>query len=364
MCNTKEYHDYEIEDKQYPEGSIVLVFDLDTVIYPIASAQDHTSIIVHGRTENRSYKNRTEFKKVCKDNDWNYDIFTIEDSVTADPVHICYSVFDKVINKLIKDLNATHCEYYYGGSNNFRDDLELPVKYKDNRKEVRRPTQLKPLQTYAFNKYDVKKITGMETDDIVSIRSLTINKQKNVKAILITTDKDSLQSFPSENFVLKDEKIYHLNDPLGSLNLKLTGKDGKTKKITGTGLKWLISQTLILGDSTDEYLPRRHFNTQYGPVAWYNDVSEIKDVKEFLTFSCNKFKELVGNTNTYTDWQGNIQTKTWLELAELYWSCAYMKTKVNDNTCFEDILKKYDVEYKDQEKQTIVGIESGVELPY
>ena len=357
MCNTKEYHDYEIEDKQYPEGSVVLVFDLDTVIYPIASAQDHTSIIVHGRTENRSYKNRTEFKKVCKDNGWNYDIFTIEDSVTADPVHICYSVFNKVINKLIKDLNATHCEYYYGGSNNFRDCLELPVQYKSNRKEVRRPTHLKALQEYALKKYDVKKVTGVETDDIVSIRSLTINKQKNVKAILITTDKDSLQSFTSENFVFKDEKIYHLNNELGNLVLDVS-KNGKTKKIKGTGLKWLITQALITGDSTDEYLPRRHFNTQYGSVSWFNDVSEINDIKEFLTFSCNKFKELVGNTNTYTDWQGNIQTKTWLELAELYWSCAYMKTCVNDTTTFEDILKKYSVEYKEQnkEKQIIVEI--------
>ena len=35
-----------------------------------------------------------------------------------------------------------------------------------------------------------------------------------------------------------------------------------------------------------------------------------------------------------------------VELAEIYWSCAYMKTKVNDTTTFEDLLKQHNVEYK------------------
>ena len=339
----KQYHDYEIEDIQYPEGSVVLIFDLDTIIYPTASAQDKTSIVVKGRKEDRSYKNRTEFKKVCKENDWNYDIFTIEDTVTAAPVYICYSVFKKTIEKYIKELGATHCEYYLGGSNNFRDTLPLPVQYKSNRKKTRRPTHLKALQLYALKTYSAKKICGMECDDFVSIRMLEVNKQKNVKAILITTDKDSLQSFTSEGYVYKQGVLYHLNSTLGELHIE--GKGAKTS-VKGSGLKWLITQALIVGDSTDEYLPRKHFKTSYGEKSWYKDVKDIEDVPTFLKFSIDKFIELVGTSTTYTDYTGKEQNLTWLELAEIYWSCAYMKTKVNDTTTFEDLLKQHNVEYK------------------
>ena len=152
----------------------------------------------------------------------------------------------------MKTLNATHCEYYLGGSNNFRNTLPLPVRYKDSRKEVRKPTQLHDLQNFAVKHFKAKRITGMECDDVVNIRTLAVNKQKNVKAILVTTDKDSLQMFTSSGFVYKQDTLYTLNDPLGSLSI--TGS-----KLKGTGLKWLISQALIIGDPTDSYLPRRHF---------------------------------------------------------------------------------------------------------
>ena len=339
VTTDKEYCDYEIEDIQYPEGSVVLVFDLDTVIYPTASAQDKTSIIVKGRTEDRSYKNRTEFKKVCEKNNWNYEIFTIEDSVSSQPVHICYSVFKKTIEKYIKELSATHCEYYLGGSENFRDTLPLPVKYKSNRKESRKPTHLAALQSYALKSYPAKKIKGMECDDLVSIRMLEVNKQKNVKAILITTDKDSLQSFTSEGYVYKQGCLYHLNSALGELHID------SSKKVKGTGLKWLLTQALIVGDPTDEYLPRRHFKTSYGEKSWYKDVKDIEDVSTFLKFAIDKFIELVGQSTTYTDYTGTEQNLTWLELAEIYWACAYMKTKVRDTMKFEDLLKQYDVSY-------------------
>ena len=78
----------------------------------------------------------------------------------------------------------------------------------------------------------------------------------------------------------------------------------------------------------------------------YKDVKDIEDVPTFLKFSIDKFIELVGTSTTYTDYTGKEQNLTWLELAEIYWSCAYMKTKVNDTTTFEDLLKQYNVEYK------------------
>ena len=39
------------------------------------------------------------------------------------------------------------------------------------------------------------------------------------------------------------------------------------------------------------------------------------------------------------------QTKSWLELADMYWSCAYMKTCADDKRTFESLLKEFGVDY-------------------
>ena len=39
------------------------------------------------------------------------------------------------------------------------------------------------------------------------------------------------------------------------------------------------------------------------------------------------------------------QTKSWLDLAEMYWGCAYMKTCTDDKRTFESLLKEFDVVY-------------------
>ena len=39
------------------------------------------------------------------------------------------------------------------------------------------------------------------------------------------------------------------------------------------------------------------------------------------------------------------QTKSWLDLAVMYWSCAYMKTCADDKRTFESLLKEFGVVY-------------------
>lgn len=335
----KEYYAHEIEDKQYKKGSVVAIFDLDTVIYPCASASDDRVIDVTKDGKTKTFKTRTEFKALCKKKNWNYDDFVIEDRLIPEPVEYCLGTLKRAIKNYQEEVGATHSEFYLGGSMNHRLDLPLPKQYKSNRSNMLRPTHLKACQEYVVKYYGAKRIKGLECDDLVSIRTIAVNKQDGVKGILISTDKDSLQTFNAEAYVYRQGKEIHLNDTLGSLYLD------SNNKVKGTGLKFLISQALFIGDATDEYLPRRHFKTRYGDKSYYNDAKDFTDVKEFLTFSVNKFKELVGETTEFLDWKGNQQNMTWLELAELYWTCAFMATRVNDETTFESLLKEYGVEY-------------------
>lgn len=335
----REYYAHQIEDVQYPKGSVVALFDLDTVIFPSASASDQRVIDVSKDGKTKTFNTRTEFKALCKTKGWDYTSFEIKDRLIAEPVEYCLSTLKRAIKNFKEDVGATHAEYYLGGSGNHRLELPLPVQYKSNRKDMIRPTHLKACQDYVVKYLGAKRIKGIECDDLVSIRTIAVNKQDGVKGVLITTDKDALQTFNAEAYVYRQGKEIHLNDTLGTLYLDKSGK------VKGTGLKLLIAQTLFLGDSTDEYLPRRHFKTRYGEKSYYKDVNDIKDVKEFLQFSIEKFKSLVGETTEFTDWTGKQQKMTWLELAELYFKCSFMQTKVDDDTTFESILKEYKVEY-------------------
>ena len=85
------------------------------------------------------------------------------------------------IERLSREVGATHAEYYVGGSGNFRLDLPLPQQYKSNRKDMRKPTHLNKAIEYVIKKYNAKKIKGVECDDVVNIRAIAINKQANVK---------------------------------------------------------------------------------------------------------------------------------------------------------------------------------------
>lgn len=335
---SKEYLASEIEDKQYPKGSVVAVFDLDTICYPVSTMCDEKWIETFVFKKNRKFKNRTELQRWCEVKSVDYKSLEIKDCREAEPVANCLSSIKKSIERLIDEVGATHAEFYLGGSGNFRLDLPLPVRYKSNRDNHIRPTHLQAAQEYVIRKYDAKKIKNIECDDFVSIRTISINKQEGVKGICITTDKDQLQTFTDEMYVYRGGKEYHLNSELGELWFEKAS-------VKGTGLKWLLNQALVTGDSTDEYLPRRHFNKKYGAKSYYNDVNEIDNVKELLQFIVNKWRSLVGETCEFNSWDGKFQLMTWLELAELYFSAAYMKTKIDDDLKFEDLLIKYDVEY-------------------
>ena len=45
----------------------------------------------------------------------------------------------------------------------------------------------------------------------------------------------------------------------------------------------------------------------------------------------------------YTDWKGVEQNLSCLEVAEIMFKCAYMRTSPNDNTTFKSLLDKYGV---------------------
>ena len=92
-------------------------------------------------------------------------------------------------------------------------------------------------------------------------------------------------------------------------------------------------------------LCKQFFSRKYGEKSYYKDFKDITNEKELLSKWWDKWCELLPERIVYTDWKGVEQNLSRLELAEMMFKCAYMRTSPNDNTTFKSLLGKYGVEY-------------------
>lgn len=345
MFGTTKYKQEDIKNTIYPKGSSVLIVDADTVVFRIASASDKKTIIAESpKGAKRSFKNRTEFKKFLTKNSALHRLndYKITDHIEAEPLSFCLKTLKRKIENLKKDTGSDYCEIYFGGSGNFRLDLPLPVKYKGQR-PPEKPTHLKEGHEYYVKNYGSKEIIGVETDDVVQQRLVEIAKQDGVKAFLATIDKDAYQVFDEVEYNIVDireNKIFNIQGGFGELHFL-----EESSKLKGSGFIWLMSQIFLL-DSADNYKMNKHYKKQYGQKTFYNDFKNLKNHKEVLEKMISLWENLLPEKNEYVDFLGNNQIKTRLELAELYFSCAYMRLKAKDDTNFESFLKKYNVNYE------------------
>ena len=102
-----------------------------------------------------------------------------------------------------------------------------------------------------------------------------------------------------------------------------------------------------LGDPVDCYTPKPFFNRRYGEKSYYKDFKDITNEKDLLSKWLDKWCELLPERIVYTDWKGVEQNLSRLELAEMMFKCAYMRTSPKDNTTFKSLLDKYGVVVND-----------------
>ena len=328
-----------ITNSDYSANDVVGVIDLDVMLFRVSSACQSTYIDVSRGNKTKRYGTRTEFKAYCKDKYLDYDTFNIVDGVEAEPVSYCIATLKRSIKNVKERLSITKFIFTIGGSENFRLDLPLPKKYKSNRDNMQKPVHLQAVRDYAIKHLGAYVVKGCENDDLVQGVSEWINNNTNAKAYLYTNDKDATQSL-SKNFTYSPmtDGVADIKGGLGSL---YEYKDG----VKGTSLHWLLFQ-VFLGDPVDCYTSKQFFNKRYADKSYYKDFKDCSSECELLTKWWNKWCELLPERITYTDWKGNEQNLSRLELAEMMFKCAYMRTSPDDNTTFESLLIKYEVEYE------------------
>lgn len=335
---TKEYYPEELTPKKYPKGSRVLICDSDILAFKLASVGDDRVCLVSRNGNTKEFKNKTKFKELNKDKGFDFSTFEFKDILKPKPIEFCLQNLKNAVKNIKERTECTHVELYIGGGGNFRASLPLPTEYKGDRKDSLRPTYLSDCKDYLMKYHGAIKIKGVEADDYVQQRMYELHLD-GVEAILYTNDKDALQAYRHDitTYNPDKEEIKTFKGGLGEVWIQ------NGKQVKGSGLKWLIGQTLF-GDSSDSYKGNELSGIPYGDKTYYKDVLEIKTVKELLEYAASKWKTWYPDFVEYIAWDGTKQNKNWLEIAEMYWSCAYMRLSPNDPTTFESLLKEYEVE--------------------
>ena len=337
------YHDVWKElilDKTYTAKDKVVIVDADALVYRISAMCDTRSILVSRGGKTKEFNTRTKFKEYCKSKELDYETFAIEDKIVSEDLSHCLATIKRAIKNIKEGFNATEIIFFLGGSYNARTDLPLPSQYKSNRSEQIRPKHLKGAREYLAKWYNTYVVTDIEADDIVLGVTQHIVNNTSAYCVAWQLDKDFLQNLlPSRYYHPVDDKIYEINGGIGELYEHKKG-------IKGNGLQWLLLQ-VFLGDMTDNYSSKQFFSKKYGEKSYYKDFKDITNEKELLSKWWDKWCELLPERIVYTDWKGVEQNLSHLELAEMMFKCAYMRTSPNDNTTFESLLDKYGVTVND-----------------
>jgi hypothetical protein len=315
----------------------ILIVDADLIAYQYAAANEKRTIVAKHLKSGREkiFKTRTELKTLLKEKNMEFkpEDYEIEDVQTAASIRFALRNIKGVIQRLTDHTWADRVELYLGTGKVFRHALALPTPYKDNRDDLIKPLQLADVRRYLQVKHKAQLVKGIETDDMITIRAYEELAKGNYP-IIASADKDAQQSQGVEvlNFGQEEWQGKVIPD-VGSLWKVVIGK-GPATDIKGDGLKFLAFQTLA-GDKADTYFGYKLSNAKYGPAKAFKALEAAKTQQEVLQILIDEFKRLYPQPFDYTDCHGVLHSDVdWFDMLQLYWSCAYMKRGIDDESSF------------------------------
>jgi hypothetical protein len=315
----------------------IAVIDGDEIAFVIAAACEERSIEVTNSLseEKGNFKNRTQLKKFLQGLEVPEDHFKVDDIQTPDELANALHSVKVTMDSIKQACKADKIEVYISGKDNFRDKLPLPKQYKGNRKDTLKPVLLPDIRAYLVKKYNAKIVDGVEVDDKCCYR-MWDGYKANQKIIGVTTDKDACGNM---GWLYNRDKMTEPEfiDGLGELHIDSKGK------IRGKGRKWGYLQWLI-GDSTDHYNPCDICGVRYGEKSAYKLLEPLTTDKECIQAVYNQYKEWYPEKIiSYTDWEGNTQQKSLIEIMQMYMDCYRMRRFENDVVNVEDVLIKMEI---------------------
>lgn len=365
-----EFYEFPV----YDETDVVAVFDLDFIVYSSACMTDMVTIEVCRNGKKKVFSGRKEFNDMLRKHNEKYpdkelrkEDFEVVEIVKSQPVSYALRSIKARVEGIMDRLGANKAEFYLGGEGNFRDGLPLPLAYKGNRKEVRRPTHLKACKNYSVEVLGAKCVYGREADDVVTQRAIQIRKQ-GAKAVLIGEDKDAYGTYNIYTFnPKKDFEPFFIGEDPQKWSLGFLGEvyDTGGRKYKGCGLRWKAYQ-LCTGDSADGYhlldiakenlmrkegITRRQASerVKIDQVGLVSRLNGAQDEAELWGVVVEHAKKYYGEEPVeYVTHKGDVASLDYIGILNLYYHCVHMRLSINDDNTMYTILRKnglYDKPY-------------------
>jgi hypothetical protein len=318
----------------------ILLADGDIIAFRCAAANESRSIKVTHKVTGQvtEHAHRTAFKEHIKDK-FDIDEFDIEDVREAEKISFAYNAINTTIEALKKSCECDEVEVYLSGKTNFRDSLPLPTKYKSGRENLDKPVQLGECREYLKKKYKCFIADNKEADDDLTIRSYELRKQGNV-GIVASIDKDAYGT---------DIWLYNwtkMDKPIRIQGLGFLELDEK-KVLRGQGRLWYYAQW-VKGDPVDCFKPCEISGKKFGDVGCYNLLADCKTDKEAVEAVYKQYKTWYPKEPiVYSDWQGIEQSKSLIELMDVYAACSHMKRSEDDVFSTEKLLNNLGINWKE-----------------
>lgn len=318
----------------------IAIIDLDTPCFAASSVTEERSILVTHQPSQiqKKFKNRTEFKELLKSKDKLDKLgeYSIVDQQEPEPIENACQVLKQMVKNYEAAVGASESMFFISGKGNFRDELELPHKYKSNRTDMIRPLLLSDVKQFAIHKYRAQVTNGYEPDDAIIFTAYDL-KARGYEPVIISVDKDSLaySGLLLYNQDKPEQGVIELPE-FGSLWIDEKGK------VRGMGFVWYCFQNL-LGDKTDFFCPTDICNVKFGEKSAYKLLKDCKTESEALQVVIDQFRKWYPEITTYTAWNGKEYSKSYLELLDLYFKCCRMKSHEFDELNFLEFAEPYGV---------------------
>jgi hypothetical protein len=302
----------------------------------------------------------TKFKEWCASAELDPADYTVTPGQEAGSKAFAFGKLKNMIADITRDAKCDSYHIVVSGSDNFRLELPLPTRYKDSRKDSIKPLQLKACKDYLIEHHAAEVSVGCEADDVLvgysyqgylqMVEAIEAKAKKIPRVVQCSLDKDAKHG-PGWLFDWTLMQEPELITGYGGLTLTLkettrktaAGKPVVEKVIKGTGRAFLWFQ-LVFGDPVDAYKPCELAKAKFGEVGAYELLKDATNDKEALTAVVGQYKKWYPEPVTYRDWNNVLQTKTWLEIMQMYADCAFMRRWEGDRLLVDKLLEKLGVE--------------------
>jgi hypothetical protein len=162
----------------------VALIDGDIPVYSVGFASDTRT---YRTTDDAEFTYKKEAVEHCEKLDLPIDKITV--TYTPEPLENCLHSVKVLLAGILAGSGCDESVIYLTGSGNFRHDLDMPVVYKGNRKDSRRPIWYDEIRQYLIEVHGAIVVDGQEADDALGIAQ-TYARETGKDTVICTIDKD------------------------------------------------------------------------------------------------------------------------------------------------------------------------------